>query len=122
MLAGMIYVFSLGFGLGLPLFLAYAFHSTLNIGMGYTWLLALNLCLMALMGKDKLAAHKRWRRTPEVTLLVMTFLGGTPALFAGRKLFRHKTTKQEFLYAMWGTLAAQVGCIVYFWNTLKGWF
>jgi uncharacterized membrane protein YsdA (DUF1294 family) len=122
----MVYILSLAFGLGLPALLTLAYHSTLNIAPLWVWLITINLTLMALMGKDKMAASRKGakknaRRTPEFTLLLLTFLGGTPALLLGRKIFRHKTIKQEFIYAMWGTIAAQVACIVTFYKTLLHW-
>ena len=107
--------------LGLPAALAYAYHAALNLPPLPVWLITLNLVLFALMGKDKFAAKRKKNRTPEFTLLLLAFLGATPALFAGRKTFRHKTSKQNFIYAMWGTIAAQVVCVWYFWPQLRAW-
>lgn len=112
---------SLLLGLAIPAALAWAYHATMDIAPLWIWLISINLVLLGLMGKDKLAARKKGARTPEITLLVLTFAGGTPAMMLGRKLFRHKTVKQEFLYALWGTLAAQLACIVYFHKTLLHW-
>jgi len=106
-------------GLLVPAGLAYAFHATLNLGPGYVWLFGLNLTLFALMGKDKFAARRKGWRTPEFTLLALAFLGGTPALLAGQKLFRHKTAKRQFIYAQAGTVFAQFLCIWYFWPQLR---
>lgn len=108
-------------GLGFPAALAYAFHKTLDIPALVTWLVTLNLMLIVLMGKDKIAAVKKSARTPEFTLLLLAFLGGTPALLLGRKLFNHKTAKREFIYAMAGTIALQAVAVWYFWPYLKPW-
>lgn len=109
-------------GLGIPAALTLIYSRTLDFAPGITWLITLNLTLMALMGKDKLAATKQWSRTPEFTLLLLTFLGATPGLFLARYVFHHKTSKQEFIYALYGTIAAQAFCIWYFWPHLKHWF
>jgi uncharacterized membrane protein YsdA (DUF1294 family) len=108
-------------GLLIPAAFTFAYHRTLNLPPLIIWLVTINLMLMALMGKDKFAASKKWPRTPEATLLILTFLGATPALLLSRYLFRHKTKKQEFLYAMVGTIAAQAVCIWYFWPQLQVW-
>jgi uncharacterized membrane protein YsdA (DUF1294 family) len=109
---------SLLIGVGLPALLAYAFKTSLNFGPLTPWFLALNLVLFALMGKDKLAAKNKASRTPELTLLVLTFLGGTIGLFAGRYVFKHKTSKQEFNAALYAVIGAQAVCVWYFWREL----
>jgi uncharacterized membrane protein YsdA (DUF1294 family) len=60
------------------------------------WLGAVNLVTLASFARDKRAARIRARRVPEARLLTLAVLGGTPAAFAGRHLFRHKTRKQPF--------------------------
>lgn len=55
----------------------------------------LNCLAFLLFAVDKLRARAgRWR-TPESTLLWVTFLGGVGA-FAARRLTRHKTRKEPF--------------------------
>ncbi len=112
---------SLLLGLGLPAALAWIAKSTLNLPMLWVWLMALNLTLFALMGKDKFAAVNKTRRTPELTLLLLTFLGGTPAFFLGRKLFHHKRNKESFNAALYAVIGAQLFCIWWFWRDLRGW-
>jgi uncharacterized membrane protein YsdA (DUF1294 family) len=115
------HILSLIPGLGFPAVLTYAYHKTMDFPPLVIWLLTLNLMLLALMGKDKIAATKKTARTPEFTLLLLAFLGATPALLIGRKLFNHKTAKKEFIYAMVGTIAAQAVAIWYFWPQLRQW-
>ena len=107
-------VLSLLFGLGLPAGVAFALKTSLNLAILPLWLLTLNLTLFALMGKDKFAAKRKASRTPELTLLILTFLGGTPALFLGRWLFKHKTSKADFNAALYAVIGAQLVCIWYF--------
>lgn len=115
------YLASLLPGLALPAALTYAYHRTLDIPALWVWLFTLNLTLLALLGKDKFAAGKKWPRTPEATLLLLTFLGGTPALLLGRRLFRHKTAKRPFIAAMVGTITLQAAAAWYFWPQLRLW-
>ena len=95
-------------------------------GMGMAplpvWLFAVNLTGLAILGKDKFSSSREWSRTPEFTLLVLTFTGATPAILVGRILFNHKTTKPTFVAALWGTIAAQAVCIYYFRAVLLHWF
>lgn len=107
---------SLLLGFGIPAALTYAYHSTLNLAPLPVWLLGVNLMLLALMGKDKFAAKNKLSRTPELTLLLLTFAGGTLAFFAGRWLFVHKKSKESFNHALYAVIGAQIFCIWYFWG------
>ena len=60
------------------------------------YLLLMNLLLFALMGRDKAAARRGARRTPETTLLALAVLGGSVGGLLGMLLFRHKTRKRAF--------------------------
>ena len=115
------HLLSLIAGLGIPAVFTVIYSRTLDFAPLWVWLITLNLTLMALMGKDKLAATKKWPRTPEFTLLLLTFLGATPAIMLGRYLFNHKTSKESFRYALFGTMAVQAACIWYFWPQLHQW-
>lgn len=106
---------------GLPLAITASYVHGLGLPPLPVWLVTTNLMMLALLGKDKFAAQRGWDRTPEFTLLALAFAGASPALLIGRKIFNHKTSKQEFIYAMWGTLAVQIGCIYYFRQQLMLW-
>lgn len=88
-------------------------------GLLWWWLFYANLQLLALLAKDKMAAMKKSRRTPESTLLILALLGASPALLLGRFLFRHKTAKQSFVAQMAGVIAAQAAILWYFWPQVK---
>lgn len=60
----------------------------------YVW--AINGLTLAFFAWDKLCARLRWRRVPEHFLLWLAALGGSPAAYLSRWLFRHKTKKQPF--------------------------
>ena len=56
----------------------------------------INIVLFVLMGRDKSAARRGTRRTPETTLLALAVLGGSLGGLLGMLLFRHKTRKPAF--------------------------
>jgi uncharacterized membrane protein YsdA (DUF1294 family) len=66
-----------------------------------TWLtafiLTLNLIIFTAFAIDKAQARVGRRRISETTLLALALLGGTPAAYAARHLFGHKTRKQPFV-------------------------
>ena len=51
--------------------------------------------------RDKRAAQRGLRRTPERTLHVFELLGGWPGALAARRVLRHKTRDGGFLLAFW---------------------
>lgn len=59
-------------------------------------LIAVNFATFAAFGIDKAKAEAGSRRISESALLRWAFIGGTPAAYAARALFRHKTRKQPF--------------------------
>ena len=77
-----------------PFLLAYGFFSAVS---------------MLWYGTDKAAARQGTRRTPEATLHIVDIVGGWPGGLVARHLFSHKTTKQPFRTAFWGTVV--VNCI-----------
>ena len=59
-------------------------------------LLFLNLLAFIFMRRDKAAAARGARRTPETTLLALAVIGGSAGALLGMVLFRHKTRKPAF--------------------------
>ena len=62
----------------------------------WSYLLAVNAVTFLFYGLDKLLAARDLWRVPEVVLQAMALFGGSPAAFAGQKIFRHKTLKKSF--------------------------
>ena len=60
------------------------------------YLLAVNGLSFLAFAADKFCAKHGFWRVPEMRLLLLAALGGTPAAYAARRLFRHKTHKQPF--------------------------
>ena len=81
-------------------------------------ILAVALALYAVMSvvaffdywRDKAAATRGRRRTPEATLLGLALFCGWPGALLARHLFRHKTRKQPFRTYFW--IAVAVNCAV----------
>lgn len=72
-----------------------------------------NGLLFLLMWKDKQAAKSGGWRVPENVLLLLTLLGGTPAMLLSRKLFRHKTKKGSFVGRVYLIIVLQIGLLIY---------
>ncbi len=81
------------------------------------YLVIINICTFLVFLWDKVRAQKGEWRVKESTILLMAGLGGTPAAFIARALFRHKTRKQPFGYFLIGIAVIQVlglaGIILY---------
>lgn len=80
-------------------------------------LIALNLLTFAAFGLDKALARRGRRRISEARLLQFAFFGGTPAAYAARSLFRHKTRKQPFCARLHAIAVAQAlgGAGLWYW-------
>ena len=78
------------------------------------FLLAVNAWTMLRFWQDKQRAIASMRRIPEINLLLLALIGGTPAALLARPLFRHKTRKQPF--STWLLLIAvvQIGAVIGF--------
>lgn len=84
------------------------------------WLLAavagLNLVTFFAYALDKSAAQRGAWRTPEQTLHLLALLGGWPAAWWAQQWLRHKSRKQAFRSAYWGTVllhSAGLGVVVW---------
>lgn len=75
------------------------------------WLLALNLCALALYAWDKRAARRGTRRIPEARLHLLALLGAWPGAWLAQRLFRHKTRKAAFQYCFIACVALNLAMI-----------
>ncbi|QDP42177.1 DUF1294 domain-containing protein [Radiobacillus deserti] len=66
-----------------------------------------------MMGYDKAQARKGERRTPERTIWLWTWVGGSLGGFVGMELFRHKTKHASFKYGL--PLLVIVHVLVLYW-------
>ena len=86
-------------------------------------LLAIYLCVISLVSiivccYDKIAAkHNPKHRTREATLLWLSALGGSVAMFITMKLIRHKTKHKKFMIGIPAIIILQLAiifCIYFF--------
>ena len=77
------------------------------------YFLAINLLTFVLYGIDKVKAKHNCRRIPEVALLWLAVLGGSPSALLSMHLFRHKTLHKKFRYGVPAILFIQITIAVY---------
>lgn len=65
------------------------------------WYALLSLIAFAAMARDKAAATRGWRRTPESTLLWLAAAGGFVGVLSGMYALRHKSRKLSFRVLPW---------------------
>lgn len=64
----------------------------------------LSVLAFYLYWRDKFAAQRGARRTPEAVLHVASLIGGWPGAWLARRLLRHKSAKEEFRKVYWATV------------------
>lgn len=74
--------------------------------------LSINLVTFLWFGWDKSQAQQGGWRTSESNLLSLALIGGTPAAYLARHVFRHKTRKQPFSNILFAILVLQLSGIV----------
>ncbi|NEX63560.1 DUF1294 domain-containing protein [Noviherbaspirillum galbum] len=70
-------------------------------GVLAAWYASLSIVTFGAYARDKAAARRQARRTPERTLHLLALLGGWPGGLLGRHLLRHKTRKPGFHAVLW---------------------
>ena len=97
--------------LSLLLFLAWYAHAALTLGLpsavGLAYVLASVVCF-ALYARDKSAARRGDRRTPERDLLLIGLVGGWPGAVLAQQWLRHKTVKMPFQQLFWLTVGVNL--------------
>lgn len=85
-------------------FLIFVTGLTMMEKLEWSWL-ALYYCASVITyvsySRDKSAAQKDERRTPESHLQLMSLVGGWPGALIAQVLLRHKTRKASFLVRFW---------------------
>jgi uncharacterized membrane protein YsdA (DUF1294 family) len=91
-------------------FAAWAWSVPPVVGLAY---LAVSAICFAVYARDKSAARRKERRTPERTLLLLGLAGGWPGALLAQQWLRHKTVKQPFQRLFWTTVAVNAGAFVW---------
>jgi uncharacterized membrane protein YsdA (DUF1294 family) len=83
--------------------------------VGALYLIASLVCYAA-YARDKSAACKSERRTPERTLLLMGLACGWPGALLAQQWLRHKSSKRSFRAKFWVTVVINIGAFLYLAN------
>lgn len=75
------------------------------------YLVLVNLLALAAMARDKRQARRGGWRVRERTLFLLALAGGSPGVWAGMYLFRHKTRHGRFVAGIPAILLAQAACL-----------
>src|SRR3989338_6636196 len=76
-------------------------------------LIAPTLSAIFLMSFDKFAALQGWGRVPERGFMFIAFLGGSIGVLIGMQLFRHKTSKMSFQFALTLVCLSQIALVLW---------
>lgn len=110
---------SLSVHLLMGVLLMWVLSETLRINLGMAWFAAINIIAFCSFGWDKACAKAGWGRTPEMTYHLVGVAGGFPGIFAGRKVFNHKTSKLGFIIPMWIFFALQMAAATWFFTDIE---
>lgn len=78
------------------------------------YILIINLYSIIVMYLDKEKSKKHKWRIPEKKLFILALLFGSPGIYIGMKLFRHKTKHKKFTFGIPMIIILQVILIIYF--------
>lgn len=82
-------------------------------------LLAINITGFINMGYDKHQAKKGKWRTPELRLFLYAFFGGATGIYAGMKVWRHKTQHLSFRIGIPLLIVGNVIECYFIWTKIK---
>lgn len=74
---------------------------------------AMSAIAYAAYARDKSAARRSRRRTPERTLHLMALLGGWPGALLAQRRLRHKSSKTSFLVSFWLTVVLNLALLAW---------
>ncbi|WP_418264451.1 DUF1294 domain-containing protein [Flavobacterium faecale] len=79
----------------------------------FYYILIVNIIAFVLIGYDKFLAKNKKKQIPEKTLLSFVFFGGTLSSAIAMVIFRHKTSKKNYLWKFWSIMILQI-LLLYF--------
>ena len=105
------YIFYGCFSLGVAALVTYLMWSELGLSVAKSALLGINVAGLIGMGLDKSLASTPSMRYPEVVLYLVALVGGVPGILVGMHVFKHKSRKAAFQFALLLILVAQVAVL-----------
>lgn len=94
--------------------MAFVLGEELNMETAFIiYLLAVNVTLYIIMGRDKKKARNHEYRISEQTLWLLAFFGGATGGYVGMKHFRHKTKHTSFKVGFPILMMIQMGILAY---------
>ena len=84
------------------------------------YLAVASLWAIGLTAFDKRAARHESRRIKERTLLLISIIGGSVAMFVTMQAIRHKTKHAKFMIGIPVIIIAQIAAGFFVWQWLKG--
>lgn len=76
------------------------------------YLIFISLVSFITVGADKSRAKRKKRRVPEKTFFLLSFLGGSAAVYLGMSFFNHKTQKNSFVFLIPLIFAVQCAAVL----------
>ena len=77
------------------------------------YLACINIFAVLIMFADKRFAKRGRERVPEKVLFITAIAGGSPGIWAGMYLFRHKTKHRSFVIGIPAILILQTAAVIY---------
>ena len=79
----------------------------------WLWVAAISFISMVVCIYDKIAAkHRPKHRTPEKTLLLLSALGGSLAMYITMQIIHHKTQHKKFMIGIPVIMGIQIALII----------
>lgn len=79
----------------------------------FIYLIVINLITIFVFSFDKSRSKTDGKRISEKTLLLLAFIGGSPAALYAMNTFRHKTKKYSFQLPLYLIILLQIALIVW---------
>ena len=80
--------------------------------IAFFYLLAVSFISVLVCSYDKFAAKKGLRRIREASLMSLSFLGGSVAMYITMRIIRHKTRHTKFMLGIPLMIILQIAAIV----------
>ncbi len=84
-----------------------------SVTLFWLWLGVVNVFGFSSAVRDKWAARRGLRRTPERRFVLYALLGGSPGVLLAFYTARHKTKHMKLLLTIWGLFALEAALIAF---------